>query len=210
MTTTGLWIAVGVLGALLVAGGAGLFGLLAMGRLSLDLGWGRSFHELGPITVRIAAPREQLIEMISDPYLSTRPARSGIEVLARGEGLVVATHHTKVHFYTARTIEVIEFEPPGRVAFRHLAGPVPHAVESFALTEETGVTEIRYVGELGIDFFALGRLAGRRWVRPQWEGVVRAHLEDLKTRAEQLAARRAARAAGDATPAEEPKPSATS
>ena len=85
------------------------------------------------------------------------------------------------------------------MGFRHLTGPVPHAVESFTLTEAAGVTEIHCVGEVGIDFFALGRLAGRRWVRPQWERVVRAHLEDLKTRAEHLAARRDARAVGAAT-----------
>ncbi len=75
--------------------------------------------------------------MIAAPYTGRTPAESGIEVLARGEDLVVAAHHTKVHFYTARTVEVIEFEPPTRVGFRHLTGPVPHAVEEFVL-EETG------------------------------------------------------------------------
>ena len=49
VAVTGLWIAVGVLGALLIAWAAGAFLLLAMGRLTLDLGWGRSVHPLGPI-----------------------------------------------------------------------------------------------------------------------------------------------------------------
>jgi hypothetical protein len=114
-------------------------------------------------------------------------------VLARGTDVAVAVHHTKVHFYEARTVEVIEFEAPTRVGFRHLAGPVPHAVEEFALQEVGGGTELRYAGELGIDFFLLGRVAGRHWVRPQWERVVREHLEDVKRRAEQRAELEAAR-----------------
>ncbi len=187
---TGLWIAVGALGALLIALTAGMFLLLAMGRLHLDLGWGRSLHQLGPITIRIAAPRELVFEIIAAPYLGRAPAGSGIEVVARGDRLVVAAHHTKVHFYTARTVEALEFEAPARVAFRHLTGPVPHAVEEFALEEVSDGTELRYAGELGIDFFVLGRIAGRYWVRPQWERVVREHLDDLRERAEQIANRR--------------------
>jgi hypothetical protein len=190
---TGLWIAVGILAVLLVGSIAGGFLLLAMGRLHLDLGWGRSFHELGPIEIRIAAPRDRVFEMISEPYLRHAPQKSGIEVLARGQDLAVAAHHTKVHFYAARTVEAVSFEPPGKVGFRHLAGPVPHAVEEFALDEVDGVTELRYGGQIGIDFFFLGRIAGRHWVRPQWERAVRQDLEDLKQRAEELSARRQSR-----------------
>jgi Polyketide cyclase / dehydrase and lipid transport len=193
IATTALWITVGVLGCLLIGVMAGGFLLLAMGRLHLDLGWGRSLHELGPITIRIAAPRELVFEIIAAPYLGSTPRDTGIEVLARGDNLAVAVHHTRVHFYTARTVEVLEFDPPARVGFRHIIGPVPHAVEEFALEEVDGATELRYGGEVGIDFFVLGRIAGRLWVRPQWERTVRGHLEDLRERAGLLAARRRAR-----------------
>jgi uncharacterized protein YndB with AHSA1/START domain len=185
LATTALWITVGVLSAALIGLCAGAFLLLAMGRLHLDLGWGRSHHPLGPITVEIAAPRELVFELISAPYLRQTRGDSSIEVLARRDRLAVAAHYTSVHFYTARTLEIVEFEPPARVGFRHLAGPVPHAVEQFALEPANGATMLRYTGELGIDFFVLGRIAGRRWVRPQWERVVREHLEDVKRRAEQ-------------------------
>jgi hypothetical protein len=184
---------VGALGALLLALTAGMFLLLAMGRLHLDLGWGRSLHELGPITVPIDAPPELVFEVIAAPYLGRPPGGSGIEILAKSGDLVVATHHTPVHFYTARTVEVVDFESPIRVGFRHLIGPVPHAVEEFRLRESGGGTELHYGGELGIDFFALGRIAARHWVRPQWERVVREHLDDLRQRAEERASRHRAR-----------------
>jgi hypothetical protein len=193
---TGLWIAVGALVVVLLASVAGGFLLLAMGRLHLDLGWGRSIHRLGPITTRIAAPRELVFEMIAAPYLGRTPGGSGIDVLMRGEDLVVAEHDTRVHFYTARTVEAVGFDAPERVGFTHLTGPVPHAVEEFKLTQVAGETELHYEGEIGIDFFAFGRIAARHWVRPQWERVVREHLDDLKRRAEQRASFEANRNAG--------------
>ena len=189
---TGLWIAVGVLAALLLTLSAGLFLALAMGRLHLDLGVGRSRHQLGPINTTIRAPRELVFEIITAPYLG-RSSAPGIEVLARSGGLVVARHTTRVHFYTAQTTEAIDFTPPTRVGFRHLSGPVPHAVEEFALDETEFGTELRYGGEFGIDFFILGRIAGRYWVRPQWERVVSAHIEELRQGAEARADHGAAR-----------------
>ena len=195
---TALWIALGVLAALMIASVAAGFLLLAMGRLNLDLGWGRSIHPLGPIKVRIAAPRELVFEMIAAPYTGRTPGGTGIEVIARSDSLVVAAHHTKLHFYTARTVEAVEFRPPGEVGFRHLTGPVPYAVEQFTLQESEGATELDYSGEIGIDYFILGRIAGRRWAVPQWERTVREHLEDLKQRAEQRAAAHRSRQARNA------------
>jgi uncharacterized protein YndB with AHSA1/START domain len=180
----------------MLVGAGGAFLLLAMGRLTLDLGWGRSVHELGPIVKRIAAPRELVFEVLNAPYTTRAPRGSGVEVLVSSDSLVVAAHHTKVHFYTARTVEVVDFEPPSRVGFTHLAGPAPHAVEQFTLEELGDGTELRYGGEVGIDFFILGRLAARHWVRPQWERAVGAHLDEVKDRAEQRAAARRSRAGG--------------
>jgi hypothetical protein len=193
---TVLWIAVGVLVVLLVVLVAGGFFALAMGRIHLDLGWGRSLHPLGPFRIRIEAPRELVYEILSAPYVG-RARSESIDVLARGESLVVAAHLTKVHFYEARTVEAIDFAPPERIGFRHLTGPVPYAVEEFRLEQEGDGTELHYDGELGIDFFLLGRIAARRWVIPQWRRAVGEHLDDVKARAEQRAQRARARDSAD-------------
>lgn len=185
---TGLWIATGVLAVLLLALIAAGFLALAMGRMHLDLGWGRSIHPLGPLRIRIEAPRELVYEILSAPYLG-RSRSDSIELLARGDSVVVAAHLTKVHFYEARTVEAIELEPPGRMGFRHLTGPVPYAVEEFRLEADGEATELYYGGELGIDYFWLGRIAARRWVVPQWNRAVEGHLEEAKSQAEQRAER---------------------
>jgi len=185
---TGLWIAVAALTLLLIVMVAGGFLALAMGRLHLDLGWGRSRHPLGPLTVRMEAPRDLVYEILSAPYAG-RAKDESIELLAGDGSVVVAAHLTKVHFYEARTVEAIELEPPTRIGFRHLTGPVPEAVEEFRLETAGGVAEVHYEGTLGIDFFWLGRVAGRRWVVPQWNRVVADHLEEVKAKAEQRAER---------------------
>ena len=76
-----------------------------------DRGGARGFRPLGPIGVRIDAPRELVFAMSPTPYTGRTPRDSGIEVLAKGDSLIIAAHHTKLHFYTARTVEIVEFKP---------------------------------------------------------------------------------------------------
>lgn len=187
-----------VLSAVLVGGVGTLVALMARGKLTLDVGWGRSVHPLGPIVVRFAAPRELVFEQISSAYLGRTPreTRAHLEVVERGSDLVVATHYTRVWGYTAETTEAVGFEPPERIRFRHLRGPVPCAIEEFVLVEVDGgdATELTYRGELGIDFWVLGELAGRLVVVPFWEDTVRDSLEESREQAERRAAARARRA----------------
>jgi hypothetical protein len=111
-------------------------------------------------------------------------------VLERGDDLAVALHKTRLRFMDSVTVEAVAFEPPERIRFRHLRGPVPHALEEFTLVEDEGATRLNYRGEIGIDFWWLGRLAGRFWVVPNWERVVRESLEKTKSGAEARATAR--------------------
>lgn len=177
---------------LAVAGGILLLWSAAMvvtGRLTLDVGIGRSFHALGPITVRIGAPRDIVFEVVSAPYFGRVPrdARGSVEVLERGADMVVAAHHTRLRFFTSTTVEAVRFEPPGRITFRLLRGPVPHVEEEFVLRDDGGSTEFRYEGRLAADFWVLGRIVGRFVAAPTWTSVVRRHLEDVKRAAEERA-----------------------
>lgn len=171
-----------VLAVLLVAGVATLVALMAVGRLTLDLRWGRSLHALGPIVMRVAAPREVVFGQLAAPYLGRTPKalRDHLEVVEQGEDMVLGLHRTKVSFYTAETTETVRFEHPERVSFRHVRGPVPHAVEEFVLHEDGDETMFEYRGEIGLDLWLVGRLAARWWVRPIWEGEVRGSMEQVK------------------------------
>lgn len=189
------WVYLGTFGFVSVGAAVALF-LVSRGMVHLDLGVGRSFHDLGPITLRIAAPRDLVFETVSAPYLGRMPAslKGKIDILERTENLVVALHRTPLPLRDAVTVETVAFERPGRVRFELLRGPVPYVKEEFLLEERDGETEFTYRGKLGADLWALGRLYGGRIVKPVWEDVVRRSLEEVKQAAEERALARERRA----------------
>lgn len=116
----------------LVAGAAasatrGVYRWLVGGALGLDTGIGRRTVDLGPITETIDAPREVVFNVIAAPYLGRAGAAADhIEVLERGEDLVVAAHYTLLgDGRVATTVEAVGFDRPSAVTFRLLRGPVP-------------------------------------------------------------------------------------
>ena len=167
-----------------------LWALTVRGSLTLDLGIGRRVRPLGPLLVEIAAPRETVFDVVAAPYLGRTPRalREKLEVLERGDDLVLAAHHTPAYGLHATTVETVRFERPERVHFRLVRGPVPHVVERFELRETAGATELEYVGELGTDLWALGSLWGAAVAR-SWVATVEASLESVKTEAERRAVR---------------------
>lgn len=181
--------------ARLFVGAAGLgalgWALVVRGSLTIDLGLGRRVRPLGPLSVEIAAPREVVFDVVAHPYLgrASRTLREKVEVLERGDDLVLAAHRTPAYGLTATTVETVRFEPPERVHFRLLRGPVPHVVERFELREVAVGTEIAYEGELGTDLWALGALWGAAVART-WVATVAGSLAAVKEEAERRAARR--------------------
>jgi hypothetical protein len=173
-------------------GGIGLsvYVLLVRGSLTVDLGVGRTVRPLGPRVLQIAAPRELVFEVISAPYLGRTPRAlaSKLRVLERGKDMVLAEHYTQVGPLVTTTLETVRLEPPERVHFRLVRGPVPYVVEQFALRETDGGSEIEYSGELGTDLWALGRWWGTAVAR-KWESTVRGSLDSVKLEAERRAAR---------------------
>jgi hypothetical protein len=157
----------------------------ATGRMTIDTGWGRRTRRLGPQVVRLGAPRERAFELLGVPYLSERPPRAlreKVDVIERADGMVLAAHRTKAGPFTAVTVETVTFEPPERIGFRLVRGPVPYVREVFELREIDGgtATELEYTGELATDGWALGAGWGRLVAR-LWERTVAESLSGLQT-----------------------------
>jgi hypothetical protein len=170
--------------------GLGLYVLLVRGALTVDLGIGRTVRPLGPFVRRIAAPRELVFEVISAPYLGRTPRAlaSKLCVLEQGADLVLAQHFTPVGPFVTTTLETVRFEPPERVHFRLVRGPVPYVVEQFALRETDEGTELEYRGELGTDLWAVGRFWGAAVART-WERTVQGSIDAIAAEAERRATR---------------------
>lgn len=169
-----------------LAGGA--LTLLARGALTLDLGVGRRVRPLGPLSVEIAAPRDVVFQVVSAPYLERTPRalESKLKVIERGRDMVLAAHFTPLSGLVATTLETVRFEPPSRVHFRLVRGPVPHVAEEFVLHESGDGTRLDYQGELGTDLWAAGGWWGDR-VAAKWEAVVEESLGAIKAEAERRA-----------------------
>ena len=177
------------LGALAGAA-AGLYVLVVRGAVTIDLGIGRRTRPLGPQTVRISAPRDVVFDVVAGPYRRTpRAMRDKLEVLERGDDMVLAAHHTPLSYgLRATTVETVRFERPGRITFRLVRGPVPHVTEAFELDEDGGQTELRYTGELGTDLWRIGEWWGAL-VAKSWERAVAQSLAATREEAERRAAR---------------------
>ena len=183
MTTRALMATAGLVGL-----GGGALALLARGAMTLDLRLGRRLRPLGPLALEIAAPRDIVFDVVAAPYLgrATRALESKLKVIERGTDMVLAAHFTPLSRFVATTLETVLFEPPSRVRFRLMRGPVPHVVEEFVLHETDTGTRFEYGGELGTDLWAAGRWWGDR-VAARWEAVVEESLAAIKAEAERRA-----------------------
>ena len=177
--------AVAAVGSLGTPFAAAYLGLVT-GRLTLDLGIGRRSRPLGPLVVDVEAPQEMVFAAAAAPYGERRPQalQDKVEILERSDHMVLAAHRTPVGGrLTAVTVETVILDPPRRIRFRLVRGPVPHVVEDFGLETTASGTRLTYTGELAT---ALWR-AGERWgdlVARSWEAAVRTSLDAIKAEAE--------------------------
>ncbi|HEX5403024.1 MAG TPA: SRPBCC family protein [Pseudonocardiaceae bacterium] len=152
------------------AGTAGLYLGLVTAAVPLDLGIGRCYRELGPLTVDIAAPRDVVFDILAAPYLTrqTHAMADKIRVLERGADMVLAAHRTPIgRGLVATTVETVRFTRPERIDFRLVRGPVPEVTEQFLFTGDQRTTRLDYHGRLGTDLWTVGAwwggLVAQRW-----------------------------------------------
>lgn len=187
------WVLLGIAGAWFTGVWVALRAVVR-GQLTVDLGVGRSVRPLGPIAIRVEAPRDVVFEVAAAPYgpQAPRELRRHVEVLQHSPGMVLAAHRTPVGRDVAVTVEGVVLDRPERIGFRLVRGPVPHVVEEFLFDEVDGATTLTYTGELGTDLWALGRAWGAR-VAPVWDEAVRRSLERIREAAERRARSQASR-----------------
>ncbi len=142
--------------------------------------------------ILIKAPRELVFQMMSSI------GRGGIKgdtnesssVLCRDGDHMIAQFKTKAGPMSYTTIEEIDFEPPERITFKHLSGPLHYAWEEFVYRDVDGDTEVVHNGEfIWHPFPLIGKLAGLMYTRPTFERVIEKHMKVIKDAAEERAAR---------------------
>ena len=168
-----------------LAAGTALYRSLLTGRVTLDLGVGRRTRALGPLSVDIAAPPETVFAAAA-PYAERRPRAlmEKVHILERTDQMVLAAHHTPVGKHlTAVTVESVILDPPSRLTFRLVRGPVPYVVETFTLAPTLDGTRLTYSGELGTDLGRVGELWGNLVIH-SWVAAVQTTLGAIKAESE--------------------------
>jgi (2Fe-2S) ferredoxin len=130
----------------------------------------------------VEAPRELCFEVVAS-------AGRVIERISETERVVefLADYRGRA----VRTVERVVLEPPHRIRYSWLKGPLPSVEEEIAfLAKGSDETEIVYSGAFSFQTGVLGWVYGRLVVKSRFERIVREHLLDGKTIAEKRAARR--------------------
>ncbi len=142
--------------------------------------------------VIIRAPRELVYQKMSSFGRGRLQGNSGesSRVVYRSGNTIVAEFNTRAGRLTVTTLEEVTLDPPSRLTFRHLRGPLHYALERFVLTDVDGDTALEHSGEFVWSRLpVLGWLAGRLLIKRPFERVLERHMDEIKTGCESRARR---------------------
>jgi len=132
-------------------------------------------------TVRMHAPRGLCFEVV---------ASAGRVVEQRSEFDKIVRFETSHRNRTIPTLERIKLQPPVRIQYAWLEGPLPDAREEISFHEAGGAeTDVTYSGWFTPPRGLFGSLIARLYVKRVFERLVREHLHEAKELAERRAAR---------------------
>ncbi len=143
-------------------------------------------------SVHIKAPREMVFQKLSSFGRGQLKGdnNESSKVLSRDGDTIIAEFKTRAGPFTYTTVEEITLEPPDRITFRHLTGPLHYAWEEFVFNDVDGDTELVHNGEFIWRRLPLvGWLGGLVYTRPMFERVIEKHFEQVKMNCEARAAR---------------------
>lgn len=142
--------------------------------------------------VLIESPREMVYQKVSSIGRGRLQGDSNdsAKVITRSDNDIVAEFKTKVGPFTYTTVEHVTLEPPERMTFKHLKGPLHYAWEELVFNDVDGNTELVHNGEIiWRRLPVIGWLAGRFYTKPMFERVVREHMRQIKVTCEARATR---------------------
>lgn len=117
-------------------------------------------------------------------------ASAGRVVEQRSEFDKIVRFETTYRNRTIPTVERIKLQPPVRIQYAWLEGPLPDVREEISFRQvEEAETDVTYAGWFAPPPGLFGSLIGRLYVRRVFDRLVREHLLEAKELAERRAAR---------------------
>lgn len=185
-----LWSTI-ALAAILAVVTAVIIVQVARGRISVTVPWGRRDVPLRERHVSIAAPRDVVRDVLTSAARGRTPSlESGerTEVVDEQDGMILNRLLTRSKFGLVQAMELVRVTEE-RVAYLHVAGPLPGTSEEFRLEQADGETLLGYRGCVPVSFWGLGRVVARLLIVPEYERLLDRHIAALKSTCEELASR---------------------
>ncbi|MBM3945758.1 MAG: hypothetical protein FJ317_09800 [SAR202 cluster bacterium] len=146
--------------------------------------------KLASRTIRIAAPRDFVFQVIIALATGNLAGGEGVRVRSRTSNTVTSEFHSRGGFRTYVTVHKVAFEPPGHVEFTQVEGPLHSDHGEVTLRETGGATELEFKGEfVWRPTPVLGWLVGVVNIRPVYNAVIARYFLDVRTIAESRAGR---------------------
>ncbi|MFQ5934600.1 MAG: type II toxin-antitoxin system RatA family toxin [Dehalococcoidia bacterium] len=147
--------------------------------------------KLSPQCVSIKAHRELVYQMVTAIGRGRLPGSNmSSRLISRNGNTLIAEFYTRVGPVTVTTLEELTLEPPEKIKYRWLKGPVKYVREEFLFREaDNGGSELAYSGEFDLKIPIFGWLVGRLFIKPRFERLVVEHMEEIREAAEARAAR---------------------
>ena len=149
--------------------------------------------ELRPQCVRIDAPRELVFHMLTAFRRGrvTGDNNESTNLISEDGDTKIVEFTTRAGLFAYTTVERVTLYAPGRIAFKHLDGPLAFSEEEFTLEENAdGGMLLTHSGSFiwsRLPFF--GWFGGIIYTRPMFHRVIRKHFATIKEAAEARAAR---------------------
>ncbi len=142
--------------------------------------------------VLIKAPRELVYQKMSSFGRGKLQGdnNESSRVICRDGNNIIGEFKTRAGPISYTTIEQVTLEPPDRIIFKHLKGPLHYAWEEFVFNDVDGDTELMHNGEFIWHWFPLlGWLSGIFYTKPMFERAIEKHMQEIKIGCEARATR---------------------
>lgn len=149
---------------------------------------------VGPVTTDIGAPTDLVYQMLAAIGQGSQESGERAEIIEAEGNVLVCDFWTRVAMpigndRLVRTRERVTLQPPNRIDYEHLDGPVAGLRETITVGEATdGQALLTYVGSYEAPSL-LAYLRARLIARPVIDRIMREHFAAVRNRAEARARR---------------------